>query len=546
MIAAIKRLSVGGGTSLGQGLYTSLSAIAGKPLKIDEAALERDDGAVNIGFFGSSAIVLLSDGENTSRLDPLRLAEVASTAGVRIHAIGVGTEEGTVVEIDGFSIATALDEDLLEEIAKVTDGTYEQAGDAEALTGIYESIDLEFKRVEEPREVTALFAAARRAPPRARLGALDRVVRAGDLTCRSHGRSRCCRWSSPPRSSVRTGGCCAGGGSRPFATRASRCCARCCRERNRWQRHLPVALLLASLVALAFAAGRPHVERRRPVRAHVGHPRPRRLGVDVLDRRRAQPAGRRAGGGSRVRREPAEGRPDGPRRLLGLRGAERSADDRPRGARRRDRVAHDRAWHRHRRGDAEGDRRHRRGEPERAPGRRRSRDRPPPAATAAPGANGYVPDIVVLLTDGASNRGIEPLDAVPYAVERGVRVFTIGFGTENPAPPSCTREQLGGDVFDPDGSAAAAAAAASAAGSAAGGGFRRRADLPTLQAVAKQTGGTYHDAEDADQLREVFADLPKDVATQKQPTEITWILAALGALLAAAAIAASMRWSPYP
>jgi Ca-activated chloride channel family protein len=160
VIAAIKRLSVGGGTSLGQGLFTSLSAIAGKTLKIDESALERDDGEVNIGFFGSSAIVVLSDGENTSRLDPLRLAEVASSAGVRIHAIGVGTKEGTVVQIDGFNVATALDEDLLKKMAEVTDGTYEQAGDSEALKGIYESIDLEFKRVERPREVTALFAAA--------------------------------------------------------------------------------------------------------------------------------------------------------------------------------------------------------------------------------------------------------------------------------------------------------------------------------------------------------------------------------------------------
>jgi Ca-activated chloride channel homolog len=160
VLAAIKRLSVGGGTSLGQGLYTSLETIAGKPLTINESALERDDGPVDIGFFGSSAIVLLSDGENTSRLDPLRLAEVASTAGVRIHAIGIGTVEGSVVEIDGFSIATALDERLLMEIAEVTDGSYEQASDAGVLRGIYESIDLELKRVHERREVTALFAAA--------------------------------------------------------------------------------------------------------------------------------------------------------------------------------------------------------------------------------------------------------------------------------------------------------------------------------------------------------------------------------------------------
>ena len=71
VIAAINRLSVSGGTSLGQGLFASLSAIAGKPLTIDQSALESDAGTVKIGFFGSSAIVLLSDGENTSRPDPL-------------------------------------------------------------------------------------------------------------------------------------------------------------------------------------------------------------------------------------------------------------------------------------------------------------------------------------------------------------------------------------------------------------------------------------------------------------------------------------------
>ena len=83
-----------GGTSVGQGIYTSLSAIAGKPLIVDEAALDSDSGEVDIGFFGSSAIVLLSDGENTSSPDPLALAEVASTAGVHIHTVGLGTGAG--------------------------------------------------------------------------------------------------------------------------------------------------------------------------------------------------------------------------------------------------------------------------------------------------------------------------------------------------------------------------------------------------------------------------------------------------------------------
>ena len=161
VLAAVNRLSVSGGTSLGQGLFTSLSTIAGKPLKIDDSALNSDGaGSVNIGFFGSSAIILLSDGENTSRPDPLALAEVASTAGVHVHAIGLGTEQGTVVQVDGFSVATSLDAAMLKKIADTTDGTYNQASDAAALTSIYKSIDLEFKTVKKPREATALFAAA--------------------------------------------------------------------------------------------------------------------------------------------------------------------------------------------------------------------------------------------------------------------------------------------------------------------------------------------------------------------------------------------------
>ena len=85
---------------------------------------------------------------------------MASSAGVRIHAIGVGTPEGTVVEIDGFTVATALDEAQLTEIADVTDGAYYRASDADTLDRIYESIDLKLERVEKEREVTALFAAA--------------------------------------------------------------------------------------------------------------------------------------------------------------------------------------------------------------------------------------------------------------------------------------------------------------------------------------------------------------------------------------------------
>ena len=160
---------------------------------------------------------------------------------------------------------------------------------------------------------------------------------------------------------------------------------------------------------------------------------------------------------------------------------------------------------------------------------------------AAPGAGGFVPDIVVLLTDGANTRGIAPLDAVPYAVDRRVRIFTIGFGTTQPTTLACTAEQLGGDIRGFGGPG-------SGGGVPGGSGGRSplRADNATLEQVAEQTGGRFYSAEDSPQLRRVFADLPKDVTVQKEPREVTAPFVALGAVLAAVAIGASIRWSAYP
>ena len=169
-------------------------------------------------------------------------------------------------------------------------------------------------------------------------------------------------------------------------------------------------------------------------------------------------------------------------------------------------------------------------------------DSPPPPPAGPPGSHGYVPDIVVLMTDGANNRGIEPLDAVPYAVNRRVRVYTIGFGTTQPAPLVCSAQQLGGDEGD--------FRFGGGGGGFAFGGFGGRsplrADLPTLQQVSARTGAKSYAAQDASQLQKVFSGLPRDVTVQKKKEEITNWFAAIGALLALAAVAASIRWSPYP
>ena len=137
---------------------------------------------------------------------------------------------------------------------------------------------------------------------------------------------------------------------------------------------------------------------------------------------------------------------------------------------------------------------------------------PPPAP-----AGSYAPDIIVLLTDGVPTTGPEPLDVARRAVERGVRVYTIGFGTED-----------GGLI----------------PGQQSGGGrFRRGIDEETLQEIAGMTGGTYYAAESAGELQQVFRELPLTLTTRDETTEISVAFIALGALLAALGVGLSLAWN---
>jgi Ca-activated chloride channel family protein len=161
VLRAINDVSLGGGTSLATGILTSLDAIAGKTLKVNERTLNQDNSKeVNIGYFGGATVVLISDGENTSQISPVTMAQLASTAGVRIQTIGVGTVAGTPVEIGGFSVATALDPQTLKDVAKVTNGTYHQVDDRAAISEVSKTIDLHFTVVNRYIQISALFAAA--------------------------------------------------------------------------------------------------------------------------------------------------------------------------------------------------------------------------------------------------------------------------------------------------------------------------------------------------------------------------------------------------
>jgi Ca-activated chloride channel family protein len=160
VLAAIDRLTPQGGTALASGLQTALSAIVGRPVLVDSGPVNPlEPRGPDLGYHGSAAVILLSDGENTTGTDPLDVADIASGAGVKVYPIGLGRPEGTVLELDGFQVATRLDEPLLREIAARTDGTYFAAADEQALATVYDSIALEWTVADEHVELTALFAA---------------------------------------------------------------------------------------------------------------------------------------------------------------------------------------------------------------------------------------------------------------------------------------------------------------------------------------------------------------------------------------------------
>lgn len=154
----------------------------------------------------------------------------------------------------------------------------------------------------------------------------------------------------------------------------------------------------------------------------------------------------------------------------------------------------------------------------------------------------YQPDIIVVLTDGANSQGPPPLDAAQQAADRHVRVYTIGFGSQNPQQLVCTPEQLGGDVFNGFGGGFGG-------GSFGGGGNFRRflvLDEDTLQSMADITGGAYYRAENAEQLYDVFVNLPNEIVLQKERLEISVAFSILGALVAVIAIVLSVIWYRFP
>jgi len=108
---------------------------------------------------GDRVLILLTDGaSNVGAVTPLKAAELANAAEVRIHTVGVGAEEMTVPGLLGIlgqrtvNPSAELDEETLQTIADNTGGQYFRARNTQELAGIYALID-QLEPVEQDAEV---------------------------------------------------------------------------------------------------------------------------------------------------------------------------------------------------------------------------------------------------------------------------------------------------------------------------------------------------------------------------------------------------------
>lgn len=127
------------------------------------------------------------------------------------------------------------------------------------------------------------------------------------------------------------------------------------------------------------------------------------------------------------------------------------------------------------------------------------------------------PAAIVLLSDGASTKGVDPVDAAAAAKEEGVRVYTVVLGTTEgtiEVPRRNGTSQTKPVPPDPD----------------------------TLREMAEVSGGAFSETPTAASLSQVYERLGSELGTRMEDREITPAFAAGAALLLLAGAASSLRW----
>jgi Ca-activated chloride channel homolog len=143
---AINSIQLQDSTAIGEGITTALRALQQAPKDPD-----------NPNSIAPGAIVLLSDGFNTSGRAPQQAAAEAKAAKVPVYTIAYGTENGCV-DLEGKREPVPVDHEEMKQIAAATSGEYFAAATADQLKKVYENIGSDVGYEKADREVTARFA----------------------------------------------------------------------------------------------------------------------------------------------------------------------------------------------------------------------------------------------------------------------------------------------------------------------------------------------------------------------------------------------------
>ncbi|RST49442.1 VWA domain-containing protein [Variovorax sp. MHTC-1] len=130
----------------------------GVPLEQAGKGPQKEFTPVAPGSYTSAAIIMLTDGQRTTGVDPLDAAKVAAERGVRVYTVGIGTVDGETIGFEGWSMRVRLDEETLKAIANKTQAEYYYAGTATDLTKVYNTLSSRLTVEKKETEISALFA----------------------------------------------------------------------------------------------------------------------------------------------------------------------------------------------------------------------------------------------------------------------------------------------------------------------------------------------------------------------------------------------------
>ena len=163
LLTALDGVALQPGSALGAGIAVALSGLlppGSVPLQsiLDGTFQATDLSKTPATPRDNVAIVLLSDGADNMAPDIRSMARLASSQGVRVYTVGIGTTQGSLLRAQGMAMRVRLEEEALKFLAAETTADYFSASSSTELHRIYDTMGRNIVfRQDKQAEVTALF-----------------------------------------------------------------------------------------------------------------------------------------------------------------------------------------------------------------------------------------------------------------------------------------------------------------------------------------------------------------------------------------------------